>query len=141
MSTLQEYLKRSVDSAEPPKPLPVGTYRCIVKKFTFIESKQKKTPGVEFALAPQQPLADVDQMLLSDVKDWQNEELRWTGYFTDKSLFMIRQFIEACGVPAQGDFDTSIPQCVGRVVDCHIVHGQSDRGTIYSNIDGVAPAQ
>lgn len=140
MPNWEEILKTDVATVEPPKPLPTGTYVFAVNKATFGESSKKKTPQVAFEVKVVDVKEDVDKAALAEFSKKQNlatESLELIYYFTDKSLHMLRKFVEACGVKIGGGktFADCIPETTGAMFVGTIKHTPMDSGNIRYEID------
>jgi hypothetical protein len=81
-----------------PKPLPEGTYVCIVGQPEEGQSSQKKTPFVKFPLRPISVLEDVDPAALEEVGGLDSKNLSTTYYLTPDSIFRLDEFHEHCGL-------------------------------------------
>ena len=143
MTDFNALLDKQVDKAERPKPTPAGTYTFAVKKHEFGESKQKKTPYVEFTVGLIAPGQDVDQAELSQVENWNQREMRLTFYLTEDSLFRLREFSEHCGLDISGKtFSQIIPDLTGCQFTGMVEHQVSTRnpGDVFANIGRTAAA-
>lgn len=82
-----------------PKPLPIGTYLCIVKgQPVYDKSSQKGTPYVEFTLAVIAAEDDVDEDELSEMGGFEGKTLRATYYTTDDAIYRLDEFHQHCGI-------------------------------------------
>src|SRR5215469_10377683 len=103
MAAFSDILDREMgDSVDRPKPLPVGSYVCIVKGLPEQgESEKKKTPFVEFTLQVIQAGPDVDEEALQEflarkdgsVKSLQEQTIRATFYTTEDALWRLQKFL------------------------------------------------
>lgn len=94
-------LKTPTDNIKAPKPLPAGTYRGMLTKFEFGESKQKKTPFVQFEAKVSSAEADVEPSDLEGV-DLSSKTLRVTYYLTADSQFRVVDLAKSCGHQTSG---------------------------------------
>jgi hypothetical protein len=81
-----------------PKPLPEGTYLCVVGQPEEGVSSQKKTPFVKFPLRPVSALEDVDTAALNEVGGLDSKNMSTTYYLTPDSIFRLDEFHEHCGL-------------------------------------------
>lgn len=126
-----ELLNTPLDDVERPKPLPAGSYLCVVKGLPeHGKSAKKQTPFVNFTLAPQQALEDVDTDALEEMGGLENKTIKATYYLTENSLWRIKDFFETCGIDISGK---TIDQASEETVNCQVVavmkHEASEDGT------------
>jgi len=82
-----------------PKPLPVGTYICVVQgQPTYDKSNKKGTPFVQFTLRPVAAEEDVDPEELEAMGGMENKTLRATFYLTEDAAYRLDEFHQHCGV-------------------------------------------
>jgi len=82
-----------------PKPLPVGTYICVVQgQPTYDKSNKKGTPYVQFTLRPVAAEEDVDPEELEAMGGMENKTLRATFYLTEDAVYRLDEFHQHCGV-------------------------------------------
>ena len=152
-ATFSDILNKPASEVERPKPLPAGTYLCVVKGLPrFDKSSKKQTEFVEFNLSPMQAGEDVDQedlaaMLLN--KDGTSKVLneltiRATYYLTDNSLYRLKDFLTHCGLDVESD--ASLRQLVDAAPGCQVTafvkHQASDDGqSVYAQLGGTAVAE
>lgn len=134
-----DLLSTQVDQAERPKPLPPGTYTFIIQgqpKFDRTKS-DKETPFIEWQATPVQAHGDVDQTLLSQVKDWNKRGLRLTFYLTEDAKFRLREFMEKLGLSVQGrTFAEVLPEVVNQQFVAAVKHEVAQKsGNIFAVID------
>ena len=98
MATQQSFesiLDTPATEVERPKPLPAGTYSCIVRGLPeYGESSQKKTPFVRFTLAVQAAGDDVDTDELQEIGGIADKTIRNTFYTTPDALFRLTDFLD-----------------------------------------------
>jgi hypothetical protein len=144
---LASLLNTSADSAKRPIPLNDGTYFGTIKSHEFIESKQKKTPGVQYNIELTHAHDDVD--LTGYDEDGAEVQLnpagknfRYTLWLSENSMFMLKEFIKSFGITVEGrSFAELIPQVVGQPVVVDIVKSpRTDGSGFYNDIAKVAPA-
>jgi hypothetical protein len=88
---------------ERPKPLPAGTYDCIVKGlFETGQSTQKKTPFVRFTYAIQAAGEDVDEDELVEIGGIADKTIKDTYYTTPEALFRLTDTLDAMGIDMEG---------------------------------------
>lgn len=82
-----------------PKPLPQGTYLCVVQgQPRYDKSSKKQTPFVEFTLRPTAAYDDVDEAELEACGGFDGKTIRATYYLTEDAVFRLDEFHEHCGV-------------------------------------------
>jgi hypothetical protein len=100
MSTpnFQSILNASPTEVERPKPIPTGTYLCVVGDCESGESSQKKTPFIKFALKPIDAMADVDATALTALGGLEGKTLSITFYITEAAVYQLDEFHQNCCV-------------------------------------------
>jgi hypothetical protein len=134
-------LDRPMSTAERPKPLPVGTYLCVVDgQPKFDQSKQKKTDFVEFTLKVLQPQDDVDAEAVAELKDGvQGKTLRATYYLTEDALWRLKEFLGHLGIEEGTGFRDAISQAPGNQVLASVRHRASQDGqAVFAEIAATA---
>lgn len=139
-----DILANKVEETERPKPLPVGPYNMVVKKFELGESRDKKTPYVRFLLGIVSPRDGVDGDQLAQVGDYSQKELRRDFYLTSTALFMLRDFLEkALKLDiGQRTFGQCLPETQGRQVVGNVKQVPSSRpgdDSIFNEIESFQP--
>jgi len=82
-----------------PKPLPVGTYVCVVQgQPVYDKSNKKGTPFVEFTLRPIHAEEDVDADDLAAMGGLENKTIKATFYLTEDAVFRLDEFHQHCGI-------------------------------------------
>lgn len=133
-------LDKPVDAeANRPKPLPTGTYTCIVDGIPrFDKSKQKQTDFVEFQLKPVSAGADVDQEALTAAGGL-SKTIRTTFYLTEEAAFRLDQFLENLGLDKGISRKEGISMAPGRQVLAVVTHRASQDGTaIFAEVNSTA---
>lgn len=144
---LAALLSTTADTAKRPVPFNDGTYYGTVKSYQIVESKEKKTPGVEYTVTLTHAADGVDltgfdednqQVTLNPA----GKEFKTTFYLTENSLFMLKDFIKSCGIEIeQRTFQELIPQPVGQPVICSITKSPRRQGEgFYNNLEKVVGA-
>lgn len=139
MVNFNDVLNTPVDSIEPPKPMPMGSYIWLVRRHELGESAQKKTPQVTFYCTPVQAMDDVDRSMLPE--NWNQKERRLTFYLTPDSLFRLTDFLGHLGLNTKGrTIGACIPETTNQQFIGTVVHspGQRDPSKIYDNIESTA---
>lgn len=144
-------LDTKVEDIERPKAMPVGQYVFMVKgQPEFIESREKKTPGVKFTMAVMQPIEEtVDADSLQEwltKKDGTERNLNevtqsLTFWLTEGSAWGVKDFIRHCGVDSD---DMTLRQAIAETAGCQVIgtirHRASDDGqATFAFIDSTAP--
>jgi hypothetical protein len=142
-ANFEALLNTQVDEIEKPKPLPMGTYTFGISGHEFGESAQKKTPFVKFQTTPKVAGEDVDQDMLTEVKDWQSKNMNLTFYLTDDSMFRLKDFLEHCGISTAGrTLGECIPETQGAMFNGYIKHETATNGTdVFAQIGTTAAAE
>ena len=103
----ESILDTPVANVERPKPMPAGTYDCIVRGlYEEGVSSQKKTPFVKFTYAFQAALDDVDEDELKELltnKDGEmtpltDRTIKDTYYTTPDALFRLTDVLTNMGI-------------------------------------------
>lgn len=82
-----------------PKPLPVGTYVCVVQgQPVYDKSSKKNTPFVKFTLRPIAAEDDVDIEDLESMGGFDGKTIQATYYLTDDAAFRLDEFHSHCGI-------------------------------------------
>ena len=143
-------LDRPSTEVERPKPLPTGTYICVVKGLPRQDKSAKKgTEFCEFTLQPlgvyqnEQGESDVDPDELAAMGGVEKRTIRATYYLTEDAIWRLKQFLDDLGVEEE---DKSLRQRVsetpGRQVLATIAHQASDDGqNIYAQLKSTAPVE
>ena len=138
-------LNKPMSQTERPKPLPVGSYICVVKGLPrFDKSSKKQTPFVEFTLQPLQAGDDVDAEALEDMGGIVNKTIRATYYTTEDAMWRLKKFLTDCGIDEDDNksFDQAISETPGCQVVAHLKHQASDDGeAVYAQISGTAAVE
>jgi hypothetical protein len=137
-------LDESPTEVNRPKPLPEGTYLCIVGQPEDGQSSQKKTPFIKFGLRPLQPLEDVDAAALEEVGGLEGKNLSVTYYLTPDAIFRLDEFHEHCGLdlgdPASRRARNA--EVVNSQVLAVVKHRPSQDNTqLFAEVNRTAPAE
>jgi hypothetical protein len=111
MNTFSDILKRRAADIEPPKPLPAGVYSAVVDgPFRQVESKEKKTPGIEFTFRLIEPVSVNDMDMLVKAGGCAGKTMRHTFYISENNEWRLQQFlVNHLGIEAE---DKTIEQCL-----------------------------
>ena len=128
--TFESILDTPATEVERPKPLPAGTYTCVVKGlYEEGVSSQKKTPFVRFTYTPTAAGDDVDEEELQAIGGLEGKSIRDTYYTTPDALFRLTDTLENMGVDAEGK---TVRQMLGETPNADITilvgHRASDDG-------------
>lgn len=129
---------------ERPKPLPAGTYTCVVKGLPrYDKSAKKQTEFVEFTLQPLAAGEDVDQDDLTAMGGFANKTIRNTYYITEDALWRLKKFLADLGIEEE---DKSLRQMIeeapGRQVAVFMKHTASDDGeSVFANVASTAKVE
>lgn len=137
MTNFADLLSRPVGSVEKPKPLPVGSYYCVIKGRDFGESQQKKTPFVQFTFGVMQAGEDVDPSLLVEHPNGgAGKELKDAFYLTPEAEYRLHEFLTNVlglqGMSAAQAVDAAVGQQV-KVIIKHELDRQ-DTSRVYMRI-------
>lgn len=111
MANISDILNRPAEDVEAPKPLPPGSYNCVVKGLPEQgESSKKKTPYLRFSFQITSARSDVDEEALTEylsAKDGSTSVLAGKimtsdYYTTEASLFMLTDMLQALGIDFSG---------------------------------------
>lgn len=141
-------LDRESSSVERPKPMPVGTYLCVVKgQPKFDVSSKKKTEFAEFSLYVLQAAEDVDQEALAEAlngKPLAEKTIRATYYLTEDAIYRLKEFLDHLGIEETPGMTLRqrISGAPGRQVLAAIRHRPSDDGTaVYAELASTAAVE
>lgn len=137
-------LDRQSSEIERPKPLPVGTYTCVVKGLPkYDKSSKKQTEFVEFTLQPLAAGDDVDADDLEAMGGFLNKTIRATYYLTEDALWRLKDFLTHLGIE-EGDMSLRqrIGEATGRQVLATIKHQASEDGeAVYAQLGKTAAVE
>lgn len=138
-------LNKAPTEIERPKPLPQGSYTCVVQGMPkFDKSTKKQTPYVEFSLKVLAAGDDVDQEALAAMGGISDKVIRDTYYITENAAYRLDEFLVNCGFELDGEATRQqmIESTPGRQIMVHIKHTASDDGqTVYANVGSTAPVE
>lgn len=148
MPDFKQLLSRPLNTVEKPKPLPSGTYFGTVGAFQLGESRDKKTPYVEFQITLQEAGPDVDAESLATAvgtpPDFSKKKknLRSTFYLTEDSLYRLKEFLSGLGVEdgnGTRSFNEMLPETTGRPIMFEITQRQNkDKpDEVYNDVQNV----
>lgn len=141
MANLEEILSKPATDFVAPPPLPVGGYRCVVAGLPEqIVSSKKQTPGFRFILKPIEIDEDVDEKELEEIGGLAEKTIRHDMWVTDGSAFMLREFLEHCGIDSEGKtLSEMIDECPNTEVMVYIKHEPNNRGGFRATIAKTGP--
>jgi len=149
---LADILDKPSSEVERPKPLPAGSYQCIVKGMPRHDvSSKKQTPFVEFTLAVQSAADDVDE---DELKEWMSRPdgtsraltdatIRATYYKTEEALYRLTDFLDHCGA---GEDTMTVRERIDEAPNCsvgaYIKHVPSTDGqSMYAELGKTFPIE
>jgi len=150
-ATFGSILDTPASDVERPKPLPAGTYHCVVDGQPRMDKTTKKgTEFVEFSLKPMQALDDVNEDDLKasltsadgSIKPLADKRIRATYYLTPDSLYRLKDFlINDLGIE---EGKKKIRQLIGEAQNRQVLAAiklvPSEDGTmLYANLAKTAP--
>jgi len=137
-------LDKAPTTVDKPKPLPVGTYLCVVDGLPrYDKSSKKQTDFVEFKLRPIQAADDVDADDLAAAGGLDKKSIRATFYLTEDAVYRLDEFHQHCGLEL--DPSTSRRQRNEMIVNANVMayikHRASDDGeNVYAELSKTAKA-
>lgn len=144
MSNFTDILNKPAASIEAPKPLPVGTYLCLVDGPGEMGKIGKdQTDCVNFKLKCAQAQPDVDQAQLVEAlkgASLQDKTIRHRLFITEAAAFRLRKFLEDCGIEAgTKSLGEMISEAPGHQVMVTLGHRSSDDGQmVYMEVKDTA---
>jgi hypothetical protein len=141
----EEIANAPVDQIKPPALLPVGTYLVsIIGIPELVKSSQKQTDGVAFKYKFFQPRDDVDRDALSESladRTLTDCEMTDTFWVTDKSAFMLKQFLTDVLEVPESTLKQMWTEASGKQLLVHIRHRPRQDGSgLFAEIDSRAKA-
>ena len=123
-ANLSVILDRPATEFNAPPPMPTGGDHCVVSGLPEqIESSVKKTPGFRFLLKPVAVDEDVDAQELETIGGLEGKMIRNDMWLTENSAFMLREFLEHCGIDSEGKtLSQMIDECPNTEVMVYIKH-------------------
>jgi hypothetical protein len=123
-ANLSSILDRPATEFNAPPPMPTGGYHCVVMGLPeAIVSSIKKTDGFRFLLKPIAPDEDVDAQELEAIGGLEGKVIRNDMWVTENSAFMMREFLEHCGIDSEGkSLGAMIDECPNSEVMVYIKH-------------------
>lgn len=113
-------LNKPADAIKKKKPLPAGTYHGIIMGHRFDESREKKTPFVEFEIRLQAAGDDISQDDLAaalEGRQLQQETRRQSFYLTDDAMWRLKEFMESCNIASSGrNLNEMLPETTAKPV-------------------------
>lgn len=126
-----EILNRPAKDIKAPPVLPQGAYMGVIQgPYKPIVSAEKKTPGVEFTIALQQPISDVDQNMLLEAGGLAGKTVQQRFYITDGSVYYVKQFlVDHLGIE-EGDKSMAelLAEAPGKTLGVNVVNQPSKSG-------------
>ena len=139
-------LDQPVSETSRPKPLPAGSYICVVEGLPEQDvSAKKKTPYVRFTLRPLQAQDDVDADALNDQGGFGSRTFKATYYVTEDAKWRLKKFLEDLQIDDEGEdktFSQMISESPGRQVIAYVKHRASEDGeAVYAEVNGTAAVE
>ena len=144
MTNFASILDQKAEDVKAPPLLPTGSYLTVVQGLPETgQSSKKQTDFFKFTHRIVQPLDDVDHDELEAAfpEGVAGKTVANTFYLTENSLFMLKQFVENCGIDMTGK---TMRQCVDELPNCEVVinirHRPTQDGTrMFAEIGSTAP--
>lgn len=129
-TSFESILDMPATEVERPKPVPAGSYHCVVQGMPeHGESAKKKTPFVKFTLALQSAGEDVEADELEAYGGLEGKTIKTTYYTTPDSLFRLTDFLEHCGIELEGkSIRAALDETTNCSVGCFVSHRASEDG-------------
>ncbi len=142
-NNLADILSRPATEFEPPPPLPAGGYHCVVLTLPEeITSSKKQTPGYRFTLKILSADDDVDTDELEEIGGVEDKTIRNDIWVTPASAFMLRRFLEHCGIEAEGKtLAEMLDEVPNKEVMVYMRPEADGRGGMRSVIANTAPVE
>lgn len=142
----QSILDTPAESIEKPKPLPQGSYLCVVRGLPRLDkSTKKQTPFIEFTLQLSHAGEDVDQEELAAMGGVANKTLKATFYYKEEepdSLWRVKDFLEHCGIAQEGSIRAMFDNTPNCEVVAYVKHEPSNDGTsVFAVVGKTAPTE
>jgi|SRR6516164_216696 hypothetical protein len=143
-------LDRPANEIQRPKPLPVGTYVCVVVGLPREDKSTKKgTEFVEFTMRPIEASTDVDEDDLKAMGGLENKTLRVTFWLVEgqewRLLKFLRDDLKIDAEDEDGESKSLRQMCsevTNRQVLAYVKHQASDDGTTtYAQVGTTAPVE
>ena len=134
MANFQDILNRPAEEIKPPVTLPMGSYHTIVMGLPEQgQSSKKKTDFLKFTHKIIAALDDVDPDAVAEFQQdgvsLAGQEVDNTFYITDKSAFMLKEFLENCGIDLGGrTIAEGLEDVPNAEVIIHIKHEATEDG-------------
>jgi hypothetical protein len=145
MGTFEDILNRPADDIKPPPVLPVGTYHTVVVGLPERgKSSLKQTDYFKFTHKIVAPLDDVDVEALAEIEGGIiGKDIDNTFYITEKSAFMLKDFLVNLGVEVEGkSLASCIDESPNREVLIHIKHEAAPDGKrVFARVGSTAPVE
>ncbi len=129
-------LDKPIDQIEAPKALPEGSYGAVIAAYDFGESREKKTPFVEFKFAISEALDDVAEDALKEAGGIDKKSIKNKMFVTEDSAFRLKDFLaDHAQIPGK-DLTEMLENCVNATVGITVVHNADakDPTIVYSNV-------
>lgn len=133
-ANFMDILNKPFDEVNAPKPVPMGTYLCLVDgPPEFRQMGKEQNWGAVFKFKPIQAGPDVNQAeLLENLegKALSDVSIQTTFWITEKALYRLKDFLtDALGIDGTGrQFPEVIPDAAGRQVNVMVTHQPSKDG-------------
>lgn len=137
MSNFESILDRPIGSTPKPKPIPIGTYLCVVKGFKVQNNVgPNKVDKITIECPIISPDADVDQGQLRDLPGGlSGKALLPQFWLTEEDIYKLESFLKD-GLGLEGmSTKQGISQMSGRQVKIHTRHRAGDGDKIYNDCD------
>lgn len=138
---LRSLLQTNFDDVKAPVPLPAGSYRGIIVKYDFGQTKgENQTPFIQYTIQLLSACDDVDPNDLDDNIDWSRKQIRKSFYLTHEALYRFKEFVQKLGIDPTGRTpDSVVADTLNKQVLCAVTQkpDQKDPTKIYNEIGDI----
>jgi len=146
-NVFEDILNRNSDEIKPPPVLPPGPYHTIVIGLPKqVESSKQKTPGLEFTHKIVAPMEGVNEEAVGAIEGGViGKEITNTFWITEKSAFMLKDFLTHCGIDLAGKtMAQALDEVPNREVVMFIKHdfvGEGEQTRPIAKVGRTAPVE
>lgn len=143
MPSFEDILNMPASDIKPPKPLPPGTYLCLIDGIPeFAKIGEKQTDVVNFNARVMQPLDDVDHQLLAEFENGvAGKTVRIRFFITEDAKHRLLNFLKDHLDIEVTTLKQMISEAPGRQVLVTIKHRVVQDGAninVYTDVSGTA---
>lgn len=140
MSNFESILSRAVGTSPKPKPLPIGTYLCVLVSHKVDNHVGKNdSDKLSYVAKVLQPQGDVDAEQLAAVPGgWQNKSLVPQFWLTEEDIWRFEAFARDVGELEGLSNGEAISRMVGKQMLIHTKHRAGEGDKVYNDCDAFA---